>query len=387
MPPPVTPGAGRKVKRGEQINAARRRSRRRYVSVFAGVATALLLASCSSDLPQSSLNPQSTEASEIDGLWILTLVIMTVIFVAVEAALIYSIVRFRKRKDDDTEPKQVHGNTRLEIVWTIIPAVILAFVAVPTLRVHFDLREPAAGPDVVQVEVTGHQWWWEFTYPEIVGPDGRPLVTANELHIPAGRTTNLTLTSADVIHSFWVPPLNGKRDLVPGNLTNLTLTPDADTAGDVIPGQCAEYCWLGHADMRLNVFVETPAGFDSWAAEQLAPARVPTDGARAAGYETFTQLCTTCHVVNVLNPDGSTEVVGAAFGPDLTHFGSRDTLGAGVLSNTVDHLAQWIDNPSDVKAMAPELNDLAEDKILGMPDYGLDEIQIAELVALLEGWE
>jgi cytochrome c oxidase subunit 2 len=387
MPPPVTPGAGRKVNRGEQTTAVRRRSRRRYLSTLAVVAAALVLASCSSDLPQSSLNPQSTEASDIDGLWVLTLVIMTVIFVAVEAALVYSIIRFRKRKDDDTEPKQVHGNTRLEIVWTIIPAVILAFVAVPTLRVHFDLREPATGSDVVQVEVTGHQWWWEFTYPEIIGPDGRPLITANELHIPAGKTTNLILTSADVIHSFWVPPLNGKRDLVPGQLTNLTLTPDADTAGDVIPGQCAEYCWLGHADMRMRVFVETPAGFDSWAAEQLHPTRVPTDGPAAAGYETFTQICTTCHVANILNEDGNTEVIGVAFGPDLTHFGGRETLGAGILSNTREHLAQWIDNPSDLKAMRPDLNDLAEGKVLGMPDYLLDEAQIAGLVALLEGWE
>ena len=387
MPPPVTPGAGRKVKQGEQTTAVPRRSRRRYLSTLAVVIAVLVLASCSSDLPQSSLNPQSSEASDIDGLWLLVLVIMTVIFVVVEAALIYSIIRFRRRSGDETEPKQTHGNTRLEIIWTIIPAVILAFVAVPTLQVHFDLRDPAEGPDVVQVEVVGHQWWWEFTYPDIIGADGRPLVTANELHIPAGQTTNLALTSADVIHSFWVPPLNGKRDLVPGQLTNLTLTPDADTAGQVIPGQCAEYCWLGHADMRLNVFVDSPEAFDSWAAEQLEPVPVPADGPAAAGYETFTQLCTTCHQANITNPDGSTELIGVSFGPDLTHFGSRETLGAGVLSNTVDHLARWIDNPSDVKAMAPELNDLAEERILGMPDYGLDEAQIAELVALLEGWK
>lgn len=345
----------------------------------------LVVAACGSDLPQSSLNPKAVEAEKIDQLWLLVFWAATVIFVAVMTAMTISLIRFRKRSDDQPEPKQVHGNTKLEIVWTIVPAVILALMAVPTVRTLFELRTPDADP-FMTVRVTGHQWWWEFEYLDYTDSDGRMLTTANELHIPAGVTTNLQMTSVDVIHSFWVPPLNGKRDLVPGKVTELTLTPDDSIAGEVIPGQCAEFCWLGHADMRMKVVVETEADFDAWAGEQLEPATVPASGAELAGYETFTQTCTVCHQANV-DDGGSVSVIGAALAPDLTHFGSRLTLGAGVLENTPEHLAQWIDNPSALKAMDPSLNDLAEGLILGMPDYGLDEGQIAELTLLLQGWK
>lgn len=360
--------------------------RRSAVRLVLLVVAAVALASCSSVLPQSSLNPKSVETQKIDELWRLVLGIATFIFVAVQLALVVSIVKWRSREGDDTEPRQIHGNTRLEIVWTLIPAVILAVVAVPTLRTLFELRAPAEG-DVLRVKVTGHQWWWEFEYPDIVGPDGRPLVTANELHIPAGKTTELEMTSVDVIHSFWVPPLAGKRDLVPGRLTYLKLTPLESAAGEVIPGQCAEYCWLGHADMRFRVFVDAPADFDAWAAAQLEPAQVPTEGPAAAGFETFMGTCTACHQAKVANPDGTVEVVGTRIGPDLTHFGSRATLGAAILENTDEHLRAWIDDPSQLKAMAPELNDLQAGRVLGMPDYGLTPQQISELVALLQSWK
>ncbi|GMQ85282.1 MAG: cytochrome c oxidase subunit II [Acidimicrobiia bacterium] len=361
----------------------RRRSLTRTLAVVPG---ALLLAACSSTLPQSSLNPKSAEARQIDDLWILVLVIATIVFVIVEAALVFAIFRFRKRKDDDREPKQIHGNTALEIVWSIIPAVILAAVAVPTLQTLFDLRSPAEG-DVVNVNVTGHQWWWEFEYPDILDDQGRPLTTANELHLPVGKTAELKMTSADVIHSFWVPPLGGKRDLVPGRETFIKITPDADRAGEQIPGQCAEFCWLSHADMRMLVFLQTESDFAAWAASQTQPADIPTDGLAASGYETFTAVCAACHQAVVAGPGGTVSVVGEALAPDLTHFGSRSTLGARVASNTAEHLAQWIDNPSDFKAMAPDLNDFGTGRILGMPDYGLGDDEIAGLVALLEGWK
>lgn len=340
-----------------------------------------------SSTPQSSLDPKSVEAVKIDQLWNLVFWIATVIFFAVETALVVSIVKWRARPGDDEEPKQLHGNTKLEIVWTIIPAVILAVVAVPTMKTLFELRSPAEGPDVVTVNVVGHQWWWEFEYPDLVGEDGLPLVTANELHIPAGTTTELIMTSADVLHSFWVPSLAGKRDLVPGRLTAIKITPDPSTIGEVIPGQCAEFCGLSHADMRISVFVESTESFDAWSAEQLQPAVVPTDGPAAAGFETFTQTCTTCHQARVENTDGSIETIGVAHGPDLTHFGGRTTLGAGILTNTDEHLADWINDPPAVKPMAPELNDLPEGRVLGMPDYGLDDQRIGELVVLLEGWK
>jgi cytochrome c oxidase subunit 2 len=335
------------------------------------------------------LNPQSEEARQIDGLWILVLVAMTIILVLVMAALVVSLIRFRDRGDEDEqEPKQVHGNTKLEIVWTIIPAVVLAVIAVPTVRTLFELNEEPV--DALQVTVIGHQWWWEFRYPDIVGPDGRELVTANELHLPAGQTAYLTMTSADVIHSFWVPPLQGKRDVVPGRLTNLSMTPDAEIAGTEIPGQCAEFCWLAHADMRITVFVDSPDDFAAWAAAQLEPAEVPTDEIGAAAYDTFTQICTACHTANVNDPEAGAGEIGRALAPDLTHFGSRDTLGAGIADNDAAHLAKWLDNPESLKPMAPDLNEALTEpdpRILGMPDYGLNAEQIAGLTALLEGWK
>jgi cytochrome c oxidase subunit 2 len=215
------------------------------------------------------------------------------------------------------------------------------------------------------------------------------------------------MTSRDVIHSFWVPPLNGKRDVVPGLVTELVLEADAEVAErdfgfgpGVIPGQCAEFCGLAHADMRLRVFVQTGADFEAWAAGQLEPAPVPTEGAAAAGYETFAAVCTACHQATVAASDGTVSVLGedrtlevdgttfsAQHAPDLTHFGSRATLAAAVLANDAEHLAEWIDNPSAIKPMAPQRNDLETGLILGMPGYGLDSTQIAELVELLEGWE
>ena len=346
----------------------------------------LLIASCSSTLPQSSLNPKSVEAQQIDDLWILVLVLATAVFIVVEAVLVYAIFRYRKRKDDDREPKQTHGNTPLEIAWSIAPAIILAVIAVPTMLALFEIRSPAEG-DFVRVNVTGHQWWWEFEYPDIVDEQGRPLTTANELHIPVGRTTELRMTSADVIHSFWVPPLAGKRDVVPGHETFIKITPNPDTAGEAIPGQCAEFCWLGHADMRMLVFVDSEADFASWADAQTQPATIPTDGPAASGFEIFAAICATCHQAMVTAADGAIEVLGEPLAPDLTHFGSRTSLGARVLDNTPEHLAEWIDDPAAIKAMAPELNDFDTGRILGMPDYGLDDEEIAELVALLEGWK
>ncbi|CAN5257382.1 cytochrome c oxidase subunit II [soil metagenome] len=370
-----------------------------------GVA-ALALASCSGSGPQSALNPEGPIARDLDGLWDLVYLLAVIVFVLVMAVLLYSIFRFRERRGETREPRQIHGNTVLEIGWTIVPAVLLAVLAVPTVRGIFDVRAAAEGPDVVQVNVTGHQWWWEFEYVDLASAEGHTLVTANELHIPAGVQVQLNMTSRDVIHSFWVPPLNGKRDIVPGRVTQLVLEADPDVAGKdfgyglgVIPGQCAEFCGLSHADMRLRVVVQSPADFDAWVAGQLEPAVVATEGGAAAGFETFSAVCAACHQATVVGADGAVSVLGedhvvevdgvtfsAQFGPDLTHFGSRSTLAAAILENTDEHLADWIANPADLKPMAPERNDLEAGRILGMPSYGLDSGQISELVELLEGW-
>ncbi|MGA9595506.1 MAG: cytochrome c oxidase subunit II [Acidimicrobiia bacterium] len=360
----------------------------------------LLLAACSGSGPQTALNPAGPVARTIDNLWEMVFVLAVIVFVLVEGALLFTIYRWRARKDDDTEPVQVHGNTRLEIVWTIIPVVVLAFVAVPMVKGVFDVRAVAQGSDVLQVQVTGHQWWWEFEYVDLADASGRTIDTANELVIPEDTKVNLTMTSADVIHSFWVPTLNGKRDVVPNRITNLTLIADDPTPPDQPhPGQCAEFCGLAHADMRFKVHVRTKADFDAWVQEQLQPAQTPTDGAAAAGLTAFSSTCVACHDATVAGDSGiqdigpvrTIEVDGVTFrsslAPNLTHFASRATFAGSVFENTTDHLAQWLANPSALKPMRPDLNDVPNGRILGMPNYNLSSDDISNLIALLEGWK
>ena len=385
------------------------RSRRRVAFSALLSVSAIVLAACSGSGPQSALEPEGQVARDLDGLWDLVFILATIVFVIVAIGMVVSIVRFRERKDDDREPKQLHGNTALEITWTIIPAVILAVISVPTVQGIFDLRSEPEGPRI-DIDVVGHQWWWEFTYPDYLDANGQPITTANELHMPSGENVYLTMTSADVIHSFWVPPLNGKRDVVPGRESNLKLLADPGTENKqfadflppgVILGQCAEYCWLAHADMRIRVFVHSPADFDAWVAAQQQPAAVPDESQEllASGYDTFIGICTACHQATVSGPDGI-EVLGprltiegsgrefqSALAPNLTHFGSRTTFGSATFDSTPEHLAQWLANPSDLKPMDPDRNDIAAGRILGMPNLGLDQEDIAGLVALLESWE
>jgi cytochrome c oxidase subunit 2 len=333
---------------------------------------ALVMAGCGSDLPQSSLNPGSTNARTIDDLYRLVLIIATVIFVGVQTALIVAVVRFRKRKNRPERPvKQVHGNTPLEIAWTIAPALILVGIAIPTLRTIFDIAEQ---PDnALEVNVTGHQWWWEFEYTNLAGGT---VVTANELHIPTDQPAYLTMSGADgdVIHSFWVPPLAGKRDVVPGNITHLTLT--ADEPG-VYYGQCAEFCGWSHANMRLRVVAQDRADFDAWTADQLGPAAIPADDGslRAEGWNLFLNRgCTACHAIN------GTEALGGGVnpGPNLTHLASRSTFAGATYDLTDENLSRWLANPEDLKPMQP-------DKNRGMPNLGLSDEEITALVAFLQG--
>ena len=374
--------------------------RRRPLLLGTVALLALALSACSGSGPQTALNPEGPIGRTIDDLWELVFIMATVVFVIVQAAIIYTIIRFRARKGDDTEPVQVHGNTRLEILWTIIPVVILASIGYPVVKGIFDVRAIAEGSDVLQVQVTGHQWWWEFEYVDLADDTGRTLVTANELFIPEDTEVNLTMTSADVIHSFWVPVLAGKRDVVPNRISNMTLIADNPTPPDVPhPGQCAEYCGLAHADMRFKVHVRSQADFDAWVEDQLTPAEIPTEGAAAAGYDTFNITCIACHNATVAGPDGAEdigpvnriEVDGVTFisslAPNLAHFGQRTTFGAGTFENTSEHLAEWLADPVSIKPMRPELNDVANGRILGMPNFNLSSDEITNLIALLEGWE
>src|SRR5688572_19035539 len=245
------------------------------VAIFVGLA--LALAACTSygkDYPNSTFNHTTEFNTQIDLLWDKLLFWGTFVFVVVEAILIYTIIRFRRRSESD-EPKHVHGNTLLEITWTVAPAVILVFIAIPTVRTIFATQARAV-PNALQVEVIGHQWWWEFRYPQYTRPGatGRvdTLVTANDLYLPIGRTVNFTLQTKDVLHSFWIPQLGGKRDLITNHTNYLWFTPDSSLTTSVYNGSCNEYCGASHANMRFRTFVVTPAEFEGWVGHQLTPA-------------------------------------------------------------------------------------------------------------------
>jgi len=245
------------------------------VAIFAGLT--LALAACTSygkDYPNSTFNHTTEFNTAIDSLWDKLLFWGTLVFVLVESILVYTIIRFRRRSESD-EPKHVHGSTALELTWTIAPAVILVFIAIPTVRTIFATQRRAV-PNALQVEVVGHQWWWEFRYPQYTqrSPTGRvdTLVTANDLYLPIGRTVNFALKTKDVIHSFWVPQLGGKRDLITNHTNYLWFTPDSSLTTSVYNGSCNEYCGASHANMRFRTFVVTPAEFDGWVGHQLSAA-------------------------------------------------------------------------------------------------------------------
>ncbi len=232
---------------------------RRHARVWAPaiLLVVLALAGCARDYPQTTLAPSGDFGRIVDHLFMTTVWWATAVFVLVEGALLYAIVKFRARPGAP-EPEQTHGNTTVEIIWTIIPAAILAMIAVPTVKAIFETaKEP--GADALQVEVIGHQWWWEFRYP------GLNIVTANELHVPVGQTVNLRMTTADVIHSFWIPNFAGKRDVFPKRFNNIWFK--ADTTG-LFSGQCAEFCGVEHGRMAFRVVAQTPEEFQAWSTRQ-----------------------------------------------------------------------------------------------------------------------
>jgi cytochrome c oxidase subunit 2 len=241
-------------------------SRLRRLASYALVgAIAVATLSCNEAHPNTTLVPHSDLGREIDFLWDRLLLLGTIVFILTEAVLIYIVFRYRHRENQGAPP-QTHGSTKLEITWTLIPAVILVFIAVPTVRSIF-ITQAQAAPGSMNIDVIGHQWWWEFRYAEY------GVTTANEIYIPAGRTVNFRLRSADVIHSFWTPQLGGKRDVITNRTNYLWYTPDSSTASTVWNGFCVEYCGASHANMRFRVFTVTPQEFDSWVAGQKLPAR------------------------------------------------------------------------------------------------------------------
>jgi cytochrome c oxidase subunit 2 len=247
--------------------------RRTLGSVLLMGAIALGLSACNDVYPNSTFNPNTEFNRDVDALWDKLLFWGTLVFILVEVGLVYTIFKFRRRPGAG-KPEQVHGNTALEITWTAIPAVILVIIAIPTVRTIFKTQAKAA-PDALQVQVIGHQWWWEFKYPQY------GITTANELYLPNGRTVNFELKTYDVLHSFWIPQLGGKRDLISNKSNFLWFTPNADLPSSAWNGFCAEYCGASHANMKFRVYTVTPSEFEQWTAHQKqsaifpAPAAVP----------------------------------------------------------------------------------------------------------------
>ncbi|HEX9128384.1 MAG TPA: cytochrome c oxidase subunit II [Gemmatimonadaceae bacterium] len=250
--------------------------RLRRLASYAFVAALVVAAvSCNEAHPNTTLVPHSDLGREIDFLWDRLLLLGTIVFILVEAILVYIVFRYRRRENQGTPP-QTHGSTKLEIAWTLIPAVILVFIAVPTVRTIF-ITQAQAAPGSLNIEVTGHQWWWEFKYPEY------GVTTANEIYLPVGRTVNFRLRSADVIHSFWTPQLGGKRDVVTNRTNYMWYTPDTSISSNVWNGFCVEYCGASHANMRFRVFTVSQQQFDSWVAGQKLPARFGAVAAAPSG--------------------------------------------------------------------------------------------------------
>ena len=291
--------------------------------------------------------PLSTPAEAINRLSLFVLAICGVIFVAVCWLLIYSSIKFRRRSDDDgSEPPQVYGSNPLELAWTVIPVLIVLVLFLATARVIHAIQDAPQPATAVEVTVIGHQFWWEFRY------TGLGVVTANELHVPVSdpahpTPTFLTLLSADTDHSFWIPELNGKTDLIPNRINHMWIDPHRE---GMYLGQCAQYCGVQHAKMLLRVYVDSREEFDRWVERERKPAEVSE--AVSAGRRVFeTTACLNCHVV-------TGTVANGLFGPDLTHLMSRATIASGAALNTHENLRLWIHDPEAIKpgSLMPAMN-------------------------------
>jgi cytochrome c oxidase subunit 2 len=402
------------------------------------VATTVLAACGDSGKELNTFDPQGPSARSIDDLMTWVFIVAGIVLVLVFAVTLYMMVRFRASKHPEGEfPEQLHGHMKAEIGWTIVPALILAGVAVFSVANYSKLNQYHED-EALDVVVVGNQWWWEYRYyfdgfdhdtdydPDIdVSIEGGTyegkiekhpdLITATQLVVPAGREIDLTITSRDVIHSFWIPKLNGKRDAVPGRMAPWKI--EADEPG-VYFGQCTEFCGLSHSRMRMQVVAMTPADFDAWVDEVSQGAKAPTPASQAwldqqrdpnytdipddekldaptetpaeRGLTAFRAQCSRCHEVFGINDDiykGAEQVSGAA--PNLTFFANRTTYAGGIFNlynadGTLNRpqLEAWLRNPPAEKAMAPNLDDATKSR--GMPNLGLDEATIDDLVEFLQ---
>jgi cytochrome c oxidase subunit 2 len=307
----------------------------------------------------SIFSPVATPSQSIFSLSMFVLAITGGIFVVVGGLIFYAAVRFRQRPDDDgSEPPQIFGSNQIELSWTIIPVLIVVVLFLATARMIFAIQDAPKPAGALEVTVVGHQFWWEFRYPAL------HITTANELHIPvsdsdASRPTYMKLTSADVMHSFWMPRLAGKVDVIPNRINELWMDPH--TPG-LYEGQCAQFCGVQHAKMLLRVYVDTPEQFAAWVKQEQQPGA--QDPAVAAGRHEFeSQACVNCHAIAGTSARGQ-------FGPDLTHLASRKTIASGAADNTTENLERWIADPDQIKpgALMPSMH-LTPDQVREITEY------------------
>ena len=299
---------------------------------YASLAALILALSGCAPSP-TFLEPASSISAHQASLYRAILLMALVVFVFVELGLVWILVRDRRRKGDRSLAPQVRGNTRLEIIWTVIPVLLTLVLFAMTIQTMRGVAAPAASSTDLNLHVIGHRWWWEFDYTDL------GVKTANELHIPVGATVQVTLDSVDVIHSFWVPQLSGKTDAIPGQTNHMWLT--ADKAGEFV-GQCAEFCGTEHALMRIKVVVDSAADFEAWVANQQLPAAVPESVAEADGYKTVSTVCSPCHSLDPAEPK-------ALVGPNLAHLMSRSTFAGAVFDLTPENLHSWLENTQTMK--------------------------------------
>ena len=316
----------------------------RAAGVFILLAAVLLAASlCGASTPAdhpvpSIFKPESTPADSVFHLSMFVLAVTGIIFAVVFTLIVYSIAKFRQRRGDNfREPAQVYGSNQVELAWTVIPILIVLVLFLSTARVLHSVQDAPQPPTAVEVTVIGHQFWWEYRYPAL------GVVTANELHVPVSdpshpTPTFLTLLSADTDHSFWIPQLAGKTDLIPNQVNKMWIDPHRV---GLYVGQCAQYCGMQHAKMLLRVSVDSPEDFDAWIRAQRQPAN--QDENELAGRRVFeSTACINCHTT------GGTVATGQ-FGPDLTHLMSRQTIASGAAENTPANLRLWLQNPDAIK--------------------------------------
>jgi cytochrome c oxidase subunit II len=340
---------------GDKVKAPGNRTSRKFLLLIGVLAIALLLVACFPDQRMSTFGTAGPVAEKQLLLFNALLWVMVAVFVLVEGALVYAAIRFRRRPGQGL-PNQVHGNTPLEVTWTIIPTILILGLGAWSVITLFELERPpaSAAGNVLEVNVTGHQWWWEFQYPNADG-NGKVITTANELRVPVDRAVSVTLRSDDVIHSFWIPKLAGKTDVVPTRNNQMWFL--AEETGTYF-GQCAEFCGIAHALMKFRVEALTEEEYQEWVASYgQPPAQLSPEAQQGQQIFNGEGGCIVCHTAT--GPDTPEVVRGRvqgflaggpiAPGPNLTDLATRGTIAAGSLELNRENLRQWLTNPDNVK--------------------------------------